>query len=98
MLVADTSIHTYHELRREGALAPMQQAVLIAIRLNPGRTDRELAALAGQTDPNAVRPRRTELYQRGAIEPAGRRRCTVTGRTAETWRVAGRSIQGELGL
>ena len=98
MPVAETSIGTYHELRREGALGPMQRAVLAAIREHPGHTDRELAALAGQTDPNAIRPRRTELYHAGLVEPAGKRRCRVTGRGAQTWRVTERRAQMELGL
>jgi len=38
-------------------------------------------------DVNSIRPRLTELLERGLIEPAGKRRCIVSGKTVHTWRV-----------
>jgi len=96
MSLARTSIDTFHALRGEGYLGEMQQAVLSLIRRYPDRTDRELARLAGRADPNVLRPRRTELYQAGYLIMAGRRRCSVTGRTAMTWRVCTKHDQMEL--
>jgi len=95
-LISRTSIEAYYDLRNEGRIGPMQRHVLDLIRRHPGRTDRELAELAGYTDPNALRPRRTELCEDGHIVPAGKRRCSITGRTALTWRVRGDNPQLEL--
>ena len=50
-------------------------------------TDMEIARCLGYADPNRVRPRRKELADGQLIIPAGKRPCSVTGKTAMTWRV-----------
>ncbi len=82
--VADTSIVAYDEIRR--GLKGRQGFVFALIYNNPGHTDLELTRLAGFIDPNAVRPRRTELAARGLVVEAGKRRCAVSGKVAKTWR------------
>jgi len=83
----DTSLLSYIETQ-ETSLGEMQRLVYDAIRnyLTPP-TDREIAKALSLTDPNAVRPRRNELMEQGFIVEAGKRKCTVTGRLALTWRV-----------
>jgi hypothetical protein len=95
-MIARTSIETYHDLRREGALGERQRFVLDLVRRYPGRTAVELTELAGFRDPNAVRPRLVELAKAGWVEAAGSRQCSVTGRMAMTWQAAGKPEQGEL--
>jgi predicted ArsR family transcriptional regulator len=59
--------------------------VLEAIRHQPGTAD-EIAARLG-ADILSIRPRTTELFNRGLIETTGERRPTPRGRTADVWRV-----------
>ena len=90
--------HTQHNMRetsllsyvqtQETSLGEMQRLVYDAIRnYATPPTDREIAKALSLTDPNAVRPRRNELMEQGFIVEAGKRKCTVTGRLALTWRV-----------
>lgn len=80
-----------------GRLGNDQRRVLFGLREAPEPvTDRELAARLGVIDPNQVRPRRNELARAGLVEPAGKRRCRVTGRTALVWQLVHKSIQREL--
>lgn len=92
--IADTSVLSYHEITE--TLGERQRVVYDLILRYPGRTDRELAKLALAGDPNQIRPRRTELVDRGVIEEAGKRRCEVTGKLAKTWRVRRHRDQLEL--
>lgn len=38
-------------------------------------------------DLNSVRPRLTELHDRGLVETAAKRKCAVSGKAALTWKV-----------
>lgn len=51
-MIARTSIETYHDLRREGALGERQRFVLDLVRRFPGRTAIELTALAASAPPS----------------------------------------------
>ncbi len=83
--ITDTSVQSYREIRE--TLGDRQRQVYDLIQRHPNRTDRELASIAGVNDPNQIRPRRTELTDKGLIAEGGRRRCTVTGKVAKTWRI-----------
>ena len=83
--VRETSIASYEQIR--DTLKGKQQEVLAAIRLNPGKTDRELAQILSYKDPNKVRPRRNELYKQSLIKCIGKRKCCITKRTAYIWGV-----------
>lgn len=48
-------------------------------------TDLEVSRFAGHSDPNYFRPRRNELVKMGFVCEAGRRVCSVSGKTAITW-------------
>ena len=47
------------------------------------------ARVKGETlfDVNSMRPRLTALVGDGLVESAGKRRCSVSGKTVHTWRV-----------
>lgn len=50
-----------------------------ALRLNRPMTDREVMQHLGFSDMNTVRPRVTELIERGLLEERGVKTCDVTG-------------------
>lgn len=87
--IRDTSLDAYSDIMPE--LGPRQLLVLKVImdygktRMHP--TDREIARALGHADPNKVRPRRFELMQYGLITEAGKRKCSVSGKTALTWKL-----------
>jgi len=85
----ETSLLAYGEIPN---LPEMQQKVFNAIIEHnmEGRypTDRELAKYLELSDPNNVRPRRFELMEAGLIIEAGKRKCTISDRTALTWKVS----------
>lgn len=92
--VRETSVISLQELRDE--LGARQRFVLDLIESFPDCTDRELAMKAGFTDPNSIRPRRSELFHKGLVAESGKRRCRVTGKLSTTWRVRTDSDQLEL--
>lgn len=55
--------------------------VLWFIREHGARTDREVMQGLGFAEPNAVRPRITELMEQGLLVEAGNTRCKWTGKT-----------------
>lgn len=87
-------MESYHEILE--TLGERQRLVYELIRRYPEHTDRELAQLAGAGDPNQVRPRRSELSDKGLVAEAGKRRCEVTGKLAMTWRIVTHQDQLEL--
>lgn len=82
-----TSVVCYHDLVSEGFVGDRQAVVYDMLKSFPGRTDRELAELLFDDDPNMVRPRRKELVDMGLVEELPKRKCSVSGRMALTWRV-----------
>jgi len=87
MSVRNTSKVTYGELIQEGFVSDLQQEVYELVSENYGLTDRELCRIAGIKDPNHLRPRRNELCKLGLIEEVSKRKCTLSGRIALTWKV-----------
>jgi hypothetical protein len=83
--IQQTSIESYHNIKH---LGDKQSDVLITIAAYPNLTDSEIAVRLGKKDPNVVRPRRYELvHDYGLVVSSGKRVCTVTGKTALTWRI-----------
>lgn len=56
-------------------------AVLAWFRDHGASTDRQVMVGLGYREPNAVRPRITELVEAGALEEVGSVRCSFTGKT-----------------
>jgi hypothetical protein len=84
--VKDSSIETYHQIREEGLLGKDQDKVYKYIRANPDSTDREIADHF-QCIPNQIRPRRKELVNMNLVQMHAKRVCSITGRTAYSWRI-----------
>lgn len=84
--IQQTSILSYQQ--KQPHIGEDQQLVLIAINAQPDSTDAELTHFLGKEDPNFVRPRRYELeHELGLIIRSGKKVCSITGRTALTWRI-----------
>lgn len=86
----DTSLLTYGWLQNVG-LGEKQRKVFEVIKTctlqHNHPTDREIARKLDYKDPNKVRPRRFELMEEGIIVEAGKRKCSISGRLALTWKV-----------
>ena len=89
MMVKDTSLKCYLEIQEEGIKDSATERVYEAIKRSPHpMTGREIAVLMLETpDMNVVRPRITEMAQLGTIVEAGKRPCTLSGRTSYTWEI-----------
>ena len=59
-------------------------------------TDRMVMSRLGFSEPNAVRPRITELIELGYLKEAGKVRCKVTGKTVRYVYAVKKQSQGEL--
>jgi len=80
------SLKCYNELQEAKILGKRQLEVFKQILETPDRTDREITELLNEEDPNYARPRRRDLEKLGIIEASGDRICTVSHKTATTWR------------
>lgn len=102
--VRDTSVEAYRKLRDSGELSERQYNVLEWLSEyneshEENATARELhqwlavdqanekAQLGG---PNFVKPRITELKEKGFVEEGEKRECSVTGRKAYELKIVGR--------
>lgn len=75
----DNSLAAYRS--EETRLSKRCEAVYAWISAHGPATDREVMTGMGFTDPNAVRPRITELSQRGRLMEVGAITCPVTSKT-----------------
>lgn len=94
------SIRAHTEQKDAGKRTRLIVEVLNCIqdrpRWNGGLTDREIMKRLGFTDMNAVRPRITELIDRGIVEECGDVKDSVTGMTVRLVRLKKTQPQGEL--
>lgn len=77
-MIHDNSVQAYHE--EEPKLSRRADAVLAWITRHGPHTDREVMVGMGFSEPNAVRPRITELIERGKLMEVGDIMCSVTGK------------------
>ncbi|HUS98913.1 MAG TPA: hypothetical protein VMY59_01160 [Candidatus Thermoplasmatota archaeon] len=83
-MIRQTSLLAYDELQL--ILPQRHQEYIEALRkLGHPATDLEVSRFAGHSDPNYFRPRRNELVKLGLITETGRRRCSVSKKTALIW-------------
>lgn len=88
--------HSLDAYRAEEAkLSTRSKAVLDWIAAHGPHTDREVMQGMGFSEPNAVRPRLTELVDAGKLIEVCARRCPVTGKTVRVLDIR-RPRQGEL--
>ena len=92
------SIAAYWEGRTD-QFGKRTQAIIGVLRNARGPlTDREVMTALRFSDPNAVRPRLTELVDAGLVIQVGDVRCPVTGKTVRLVKLATRETQRELQL
>ena len=76
MLIHENSLKSNHEMEKR------QAAILEIYKIMPTcLTDRDVMFHMGMFDMNAVRPRISEMLDRGILEERGKVTCPVTGRT-----------------
>ena len=92
--VAKTSLEAYGAFMLGGELPRQQRAVVDVLGNHPGGMTRAEIAQASGLRLSSVCGRVGELLERGAVEEAARRPCSVTGITAQTLRLA--RVQREL--
>lgn len=66
-------------------LAGLHAWALDCIVKTPGKTRRELGAIYCTTDPDKIGRRLHELDRQGRVRRGAKRKCTVSGHSAETW-------------
>jgi hypothetical protein len=83
----DTQITSLEAYAKEvhPTLHPRQALVLQYLQSAGPHTNCEISA-ALQKPINTITPRIKELRTQGLVLPAGKRQCTITGRTAWAWR------------
>lgn len=93
-MIHQNSLCAYHEGRQ--ALSERAGLVLAWVREHGPATDRQIMSGLGFGEPNAVRPRVTELVDIGMLAEVGSVRCSVTGKTVRRVDVPRREPQGVL--
>ena len=78
--VHPNSLAAYHQ-GNTAAFTRREQEILGALALRGSQTDREIRDALGFPDMNAVRPRITELIERGVLAECGRITDACTGKT-----------------
>ena len=90
-MIHENSIAAYQQQRDSGRLSRRQRAIVEVLERDTmqhlGRTDRMLMNALGFTDPNAVRPRVTELVNMGFLEECGEIKDSATGMTVRRVRI-----------
>lgn len=83
----DTSIRVYED-EVKPTLGERQKKVRELLLIYPtGLSNAEIGQHLGW-EINRVTPRSNELVKMGVVIEAGKRQCTVTGRTVHTWKLA----------
>jgi len=93
--VAETSIDSYHALRREGGLTRQQHKVLAVIRPYRDYSLQELVIASG-LPVNVISGRVNELKTEKRLEHGPTRKCSITGRTVHPVRLPAEPAQGGL--
>lgn len=85
-----TAALSYAEAKASGLISGVQAQICDILAAN-GRplTAGEVAALIPGRQLNSVSPRFAELEAKGAVKPAGIRRCEMTGKAAVIWALTG---------
>lgn len=80
----ETSHDAAADLTASGARSRMASITLAGLRENPGLTSKELEKLLGFED-GAIRKRLNDLRHLKLADNGPERRCSITGKTAQTW-------------
>lgn len=89
-------MESYEELR--SSLNDRQDRILGLIEQKPHSSDREILIAYGGTEMNQVRPRITELIDKGLVEESGNKKCQLTKRKVRTLRAVDYSNPSQMNL
>ena len=91
-------INSLTAYREEGERLSGRKALIYELlsETNTAMTDREVMLKLGYSDPNAVRPRITELIKRGFLEESGVIICASTKKRVRMVRKVYNEPQGDL--
>lgn len=81
------SLEAYHD-GEMGAFTKRESEILSAFDRLGVLTDRECLSALNYPDMNAVRPRITELIQKGVLSEVGETKCPVTEKTVRLCKIA----------
>lgn len=85
------SLFALQQQRDSGKLSQREQLILQVLEKDTmqylGRTDRMIMTKLGFTDPNSVRPRITEMIEKGWLEEWGTTKDPATGMTVRRVRI-----------
>jgi len=84
MMVRDTSTQAYRDIKPK--LRKWQSAVLDVIVYLENPTNTEISDYTGFPI-NIITPRTNELVKKGFVYKAEKKKCSITGKMAFTWRV-----------
>ena len=90
-MMHQNSLFAIQQQRDSGKLSQREQLILQVLENDTlqhlGRTDRMIMTKLGFTDPNAVRPRITEMIEKGWLEECGSTKDPATGMTVRRVRI-----------
>lgn len=92
-MVSETSMQAYHEEAQK--LSRREKEIFDFMFGRGAMTDREIMQRMGYSEPNSVRPRITELVDRGLLEECDRVRCIQTGKTVRRVRLTQPKVDGD---
>lgn len=75
------SLDAFAAAQAAGTFGDRHKMILRALRDHGPMTDRSLTRMLGFVEPNAVRPRVSELVKRGVLRQVGNVREEATGKT-----------------
>ena len=73
------------EITKSGGADLLREAVLSAVKRNPGCTSREFGASSEEVNHDNFHKRLPELERAGKVHRGEGRRCRITNRQATTW-------------
>lgn len=89
-MINELSRKVYHEIIAEGLVGELQGRVAGALVDSEPLTANEIGKKIEVPQRTTFAPRLLELEKRGVVRKAGKRPCTVTGRTGHTFELTGR--------
>ena len=89
-VIQDTTLLSFMQLNDIGAIGERQLLIYDMLSQLGQATDWEITKALGKNDPNFVRPRRKELYDKGLIRAVAKRECSITHKHVLVWEVVKR--------
>ncbi len=81
----NTSRLAAEEITRSGGADLLREAVLAAVKENPGCTSREFGVSSEEVSHDNFHKRLPELEKAGEVHRGDARKCRITNRQATTW-------------